>query len=320
MSNVFVGIDVARTTLDVCILPLDQTSHLDNSPAAHHKLIQQLQTLAATPSDIRVVLESTGGFELPLALALEIAGIEVAIIKPERARYFAKATGQLAKTDAIDAGILALFCQKVPLTIVPLPNEEIRHFRDLLDRREQLMGMKTMESNRLATTIQKHARKSIEKHIAWINREINSIEKEIDQRIAENPQWKELDRIIQSIPGIGPQTARTLIGQLPELGQVDRKVIGQLVGLAPVANDSGTTTGQRHIVGGRQQVRNVLYMAALSAARFNPVANALYKRLRERGKSAKVALIAVAHKLLTIINAMVQKGTTWQHSIVANPS
>jgi transposase len=319
MPTLFVGIDVARTTLDVRILPLDQASHLDNSPAAHRKLIQQLQTLTTKPSDIRVVLESTGGFELPLALALEEAGIEVAIIKPERARYFAKATGQLAKTDAIDASILARFCQTVPLTIVPLPTEEIRHFRDLLDRREQLLGMKTMESNRLGTTIQKQTIKSIEKHIAWINREINNIEKEIDQRIAENAQWKELDRIIQSIPGIGPQTARTLIGQLPELGQVDRKVIGQLVGLAPIANDSGTATGQRHIVGGRKHVRNVLYMAALSASRYNPVAKALYQRLRERGKSAKVALIAVAHKLLTIINALVRTKATWQHPNVAIP-
>ena len=318
MPAIFVGIDVARTNLDVCILPLHQTFRLDNNKKAHRKLVQQLQTLAEKPSDIRAVLESTGGFELPLALALEEAGIEVAIIKPERARYFAKATGQLAKTDAIDAGILALFCQKVPLTIVALPAEDIRNFRDLLDRREQLMGIKTMESNRLDTTIQKQAIKSIQKHLDWINREIDNIEKEIDQRIAENSQWKELDRIIQSIPGIGPQTARTLIGQLPELGLVDRKVIGQLVGLAPVANDSGTTTGQRHIVGGRKQVRNVLYMAALSAARYNPVAKALFRRLREKGKSAKVALVAVAHKLLTIINAMVRSKTTWQHSNVAN--
>lgn len=319
MPTIFVGVDVARTTLDVCIQPVDQTSHIPNSAAAHKKLIKYLQTLATKPSDIRVVVESTGGFELPLALALEEGGIEVAIIKPERARYFAKATGQLAKTDAIDAGILAQFCQAVPLTIMPLPTEEIRHFRDLLDRREQLMNMKTMESNRIPTTTQKQAVQSIENHINWIDREIDKIEKEIDRRIAENPQWKELDRIIQSIPGVGRQTARTLIGQLPELGHVNRKVIGQLVGLAPVANDSGTSTGKRHIVGGRKQVRKAMYMASLSAARYNPVASALYKRLRERGKSAKVALVAVAHKLLTITNAMVQKKTTWQHSDVGNP-
>jgi len=224
---------------------------------------------------------------------------------------------QLAKTDSIDAGILAQYCQTVPLTIIPLPTEEIRLFRDLLDRREQLMNMKTMESNRLATVVLKQAITSIKKHINWINREINAIEKEIDERISENPQSKELDRIIQSIPGIGPQTSRILIGQLPELGQVNRKVIAQLVGLAPIANDSGTTIGQRHIVGGRRQVRNAMYMASLSAARYNPTARALYKRLRERGKTAKVALVAVAHKLLIIINAMVQKKELWQHSNVA---
>ena len=317
MPTLFVGIDVARATLDVCIQPPDQTLHLHNTPAGHRLLVKTLRPLAAKTTDIRVVLESTGGFELPVALALEEAGIEVAIIKPERARYFAKATGQLAKTDAIDAAILAQFCQAVPLTILPLPTEEIRHFRDLLDRRQQLVDMRTMESNRLDTTTEKQAHQSLKKHLAWFDREIRQIEKEIDRRIRDNPQWQETDRILQSIPGIGPQTARTLIGQLPELGHVDRKVIGQLVGLAPVANDSGKTEGPRHIVGGRQQVRNVLYMAALSASSCNPVTKALSIRLLAQGKAAKVALIAVAHKLLTIANAMVQNKTTWRHSNVA---
>ena len=317
MPTLFVGIDVARATLDVCIQPPDQTLHLHNTPAGHRLLVKTLRPLAAKTTDIRVVLESTGGFELPVALALEEAGIEVAIIKPERARYFAKATGQLAKTDAIDAAILAQFCQAVPLTILPLPTEEIRHFRDLLDRRQQLVDMRTMESNRLDTTTEKQAHQSLKKHLAWFDREIRQIEKEIDRRIQDNPQWQETDRILQSIPGIGPQTARTLIGQLPELGHVDRKVIGQLVGLAPVANDSGKTEGPRHIVGGRQQVRNVLYMAALSASSCNPVTKALSIRLLAQGKAAKVALIAVAHKLLTIANAMVQNKTTWRHSNVA---
>ena len=317
MPTLFVGIDVARATLDVCIQPPDQTLHLHNTPAGHRLLVKTLRPLAAKTTDIRVVLESTGGFELPVALALEEAGIEVAIIKPERARYFAKATGQLAKTDAIDAAILAQFCQAVPLTILPLPTEEIRHFRDLLDRRQQLVDMRTMESNRLDTTTEKQAHQSLKKHLAWFDREIRQIEKEIGRRIQDNPQWQETDRILQSIPGIGPQTARTLIGQLPELGHVDRKVIGQLVGLAPVANDSGKTEGPRHIVGGRQQVRNVLYMAALSASSCNPVTKALYIRLLAQGKAAKVALIAVAHKLLTIANAMVQNKTTWRHSNVA---
>jgi transposase len=316
MPTLFVGIDVSRATLDVCIRPTERTLRVPNTPAGHRTLLDTLLALAERPADIRVVLESTGSLELPAALALERAGLEVAIIKPERARYFAKAHGQLAKTDAIDAAILARFVQTVPLPIVPLPPEEWRHFRDLLDRRQQLVEMRTMESNRLATTALKPARKSIDKHIAWINREIDAIEAELDRRAAANPKWAEIDRILQSIPGIGSQVARLLIGHLPERGCVDRKVIGQLVGVAPVANDSGTTEGPRHIVGGRWQVRNGLYMAAVVAIRFNPIGRALYRRLKERGKSAKSALIAVAHKLLTIANAMVAQKTLWRHADV----
>jgi transposase len=319
MPTVFVGIDVSSATLDVCILPVDQTLQVPNTPAGHRQLVAALRPLAGSPSDLRAVVESTGGLELPVALALEAAGFEIAVIKPERARYFAKAHGQLAKTDALDARLLARFVQSVPLTIAPLPPEELRHFRDLLDRRAQLVEMRTMDSNRLPTTALKSARTSIEKHIAWLDREIGGIEAELDRRVAANPQWAEIDRLLQSIPAIGPQTARILLGHLPELGQVDRKAIGQLVGVAPVANDSGTTEGPRHIVGGRKQVRNALYMAAVASLRWNPVGQALYKRLKAKGKSSKSALIAVAHKLLTIANAMVAQKTVWRHPNVAIP-
>jgi transposase len=319
MPTLFVGIDVSKDTLDVACLPSGQSFRVPNTPQGHRKLVDTLLPLATRASDIRAVLESTGGLELPAAIALEAAGLEVAIIKPERARFFAKAHGQLAKTDTIDAAMLARFIRDVPLTIVPLPPEELRQFRDLLDRRHQLLEMKTMETNRLGTTTMKAARASIKKHIAWIEREIKDVEAKLDQRVETNPQWAEIDRILQSIPGIGPQVSRLLIGHLPELGLVDRKVIGHLVGVAPIANDSGTTEGPRHIVGGRWQVRNGLYMAAIVATRFNPVGKDLYVRLRERGKSAKSALIAVAHKLLTIANAMVAQKTLWRHSNVAIP-
>ena len=317
MPGIFVGIDVSQAALDVRVLPADPGGRFDNTPAGHRQLADFLRPLAAAPAEIRAVLESTGGLELPAALALEAAGFEVAIIKPERARYYAKAAGRLAKTDAIDARVLAQFAQAVPLTIHPLPPEEIRHLRDLLDRRAQLVEMRTMEKNRLATTFEIKARRSVEKHIGWIDREIKDLGVELDRRVAENPKWKEIDDVLQSIPGIGPQTARVLIGQLPELGRVDRKVIAQLVGLAPVANDSGETEGARHIVGGRRQVRNALYMAALSATVHNPVGKALDQRLLNHGKAKKVALIAVAHKLLTIANAMAKSKTPWRHSIVA---
>jgi transposase len=317
MPSIFVGIDVSQKTLDVRHLPADQAFRVPNTPNGHRQLIDTLRPLVAQPSDVRVVLESTGGLELLAALALEQAGFAVAIIKPERARYFAKAHGQYAKTDPIDAGMLALFCRDVAVPIIPLPPEELRHFRDLLDRRQQLVEMRTMENNRLGTTTVAAARKSLDKHIAWIDREIHAVEANLDARVTANPQWAEIDRILQSIPGLGPQTARVLIGHLPELGHVDRKTIGHLVGLAPLANDSGKKEGPRHIVGGRWQIRNCLYMAALAACQHNPIAKALYTRLRERGKSAKIALIAVAHKLLTIANAMVAQKTLWRHSDVA---
>jgi transposase len=316
MPSLFIGIDVSKATLDVHCLPSSQSFQIPNDAEGHRQLLDKLRLLA-TPKDGRAVLESTGGLELPAAIALEEAGFEVAIIKPERARYFAKAHGKLAKTDAIDAAMLARFIRDVPLTIVPLPTEDLRHFRDLLDRRHQLIEMKTMEKNRLSSTTLKAARKSLEKHIAWIERELKAIDADLDRRIEANPQWAEIDRILQSIPGFGPQVSRSLIGHLPELGQVDRKVIGHLVGVAPMANDSGTTEGARHIVGGRWQVRNLLYMAAVVAIRYNPVGKALYERLRSRGKSGKSAVIAVAHKLLTIANAMVAKKTLWQHPNVA---
>jgi transposase len=317
MPSTFVGIDVSQKYLDGRYLPADKPFRVPNTPAGHQQLMELLLSLTTQPADSPVVVESTGGLELPIALTLEQAGIPVAIIKPERARYFARAHGQLAKTDAVDAGILARFARDVEVPIIPLPPEELRQFRDLLDRRQQLIDIRTMESNRLGSTTLAAARESLEKHIAWITREVRDVEAELDRRVAANPQWAELDRILQSIPGLGPQTARLLIGHLPELGQVDRKTIGHLVGLAPLANDSGAMEGTRHIVGGRRQVRNGLYMAALVACRHNPIGKALYHRLKERGKSAKVALIAVAHKLLTIADAMVAKKTLWRHSNVA---
>ncbi len=294
-----------------------------NTAAGRRQLVDKLLAVAANPADLLVVLESTGGLELPTAVALnEVAIAAVAIIKPERARYFAKAHGQLAKTDAIDARILdAQFARKrCRLPFSPCPPRKTRLFRDLLDRRQQLVEMRsTMEKNRAASTSDPRARKSLSasRHLTWIDKEIDA-----PRSRTGPPHCRERrvegDRPDPPIhPCIGAQTARTLIGQLPELGKVDRKVIGQLVGLAPIANDSGKTEGQRHIVGGRQQVRNVLYMAALSAVRYNPVGKALYARLMAKGKSAKAALIAVAHKLLTIANAMVHNRTPWRHLNVA---
>jgi transposase len=317
MPVLFVGIDVSKAHLDVHHLPADQSFRVPNTPDGRRHLCAALGALAAHPGDLRVVLESTGGLELEAAIAIEEAGMPVAIIKPERARYFAKAHGKLAKTDAIDARLLARFARDVDLPIVPLPSADLRQFRELLDRRAQLIGMRATESNRLQATTLKAAETSLKKVIAALDRELKRIEADLDRRVTANPTWAEVDRILQSIPGIGPQVSRLCIGQLPELGRVNRKVIGHLVGLAPLNADSGDREGPRHIVGRRLQVRNGLYMAALSATRHNPIGQALYERLVARGKSPKSALIAVAHKLLTIANALVARRQTWRHPKVA---
>jgi transposase len=306
-----------RRTLVIAVRPLGRHWDCPNTPQGCRDLVKTLHTLVDTPANVRVVLESTGGLELTAAIALQEAGMEVALIKPERARHFAKATGQLAKTDVIDARLLAQFAEKVELTIYPLPSEEIRYFRDLLDRRQQLVEMRIMESNRFASTTDKQAAQSVKRHVNWLEREIGKVETEMQKRIAANEQWRETDRLLQTIPGIGDQVSRTFIGQLPELGHLDRKAISQLVGLAPVARDSGTQQGARHIVGGRRQVRTVLYMAAVVASQHNDVCRALYARLVAKGKASKVALIAVAHKLLVIANAMLQNKTEWRPSRVA---
>ena len=314
MPTASVGIDVGRAHLDVCVLPADLARRLPDTPAGHRQRVAALLPLAGSPSDIRAVVESTGGLEL--ARAREEAGFEIAVVKPERVRDFAQARGRPAETDALDARTPAEFAR----AITPLPAEELRHVRDLLGRRAPLVEMRTMDSNRLATTALKHARKSLEKHVAWLDREIGGIEAELDRRVAANPQRAEIDRRLQSIPAVGPRMSRVLIGHPPELGHADRTVIGRRVGVAPVANDGGTTDGPRHIVGGRKQVRNALYMVAVVAVRWNPVGKALYARRKAEGESSESALIAVAHKLLAIANATVAQKTTWRHSNVAVPA
>lgn len=318
MPTAFVGIDVSKTHLDLHALPAATAGRLDNTPAGHRQLVDALRPLAPSPGDVRVVLESTGGLELPAALALEDAGFQVVVVKPERVRHFAQASGRLAKTDPLDARLLARFAQAVELVVTPLPPLDVRDFRDLLDRRQQLIDMRTMESNRLASTTLKAAAASLRRHLRWTEREVKGVEQELDRRVAAHPRWAELDRLLPSVPAIGPQVSRALIAHLPELGRVSKKGIAQLVGLAPVANDSGGREGPRHIVGGRWQVRNALYMAAVVAVTHNPVGRAFYARLRASGKSGKVAVVAVAHKLLTIVNAMVAHNTPWRHSTVAD--
>lgn len=310
----FVGIDVSQDFLDVHIRPESRTFRVSNDPDGHRKL---LAALPAAGSIVRVVLEATGGLEAPVAAALAAAGWAVAVVNPRRVRDFAKATGKLAKTDALDAAVLAHFAEAIQPEVRVLPSPELQELRELLDRRAQLLQMRTAESNRLGSTSQQAVRKDLEAHLAWLKKRIQNIEEQLDQLIVANLHWKATDELLQSIPGIGAQTSRSLLGQLPELGQLDRRQLAALVGLAPMNSDSGTHSGIRNIVGGRAFVRKALYMAALAAIRHCAHFREFYARLRGQGKVAKVAIIAVARKLLCIANAVVRDQSPWRHSGVA---
>lgn len=307
--NTFIGLDVCRKFLDLHVRPTGVTGRFPNTPAGHRQL---LAALPAPDTVGRVVLEATGGLEAVVAATLAAAGYPVAVVNPRQVRDFAKASGQLAKTDALDAAVLAHFGEAMQPQVRPLPSAELQEFRELLDRREQLLQMQTAELNRLAATTQKAVCKSLKDHLAWLAKRLTDVEAQLNHRIAANLQWKATAELLRSIPGVGPQTARMLIGQLPELGHLDRRELASLVGLAPVNCDSGQQRGVRHIVGGRAAVRKVLYMAALASTVHNPILKAFYRRLRAQGKVAKTALIAVARKLLCIANAVVRNRTPWQ--------
>lgn len=318
MTPFVAGLDVSLATLDGCLLPADpqaadpaEAFAVPNDAAGFEQLIARLLARAGTPAAVRVVLESTGGIEEDVMIALQTAGIDVARVQPRQVRHFARAQGHKAKTDALDARLLADFGRRMPMTPTPLPDEDTRHFRDLLDRRQQLLDMKTMEEHRVRSTREPKALASVRKHLRWIDAELKRIDAELDRRVAKTPAWKKADDLLQSVPGLGRCSSYALIGYVPELGTLDRKAVSLLVGLAPLARDSGTTAGARHIVGGRKQVRNVLYMAALAGMRSHPGCRALAGRLLTKGKPKKVAIIAVAHKLLILANSLARQGVAY---------
>lgn len=318
MNPFVAGLDVSLATLDGCLLPAApqaadpaEAFAVPNDAAGHAVLIERLLARAGAPTAVRVVLESTGGMEEEVMLALQAAGIDVTRVQPRQVRHFARAQGHKAKTDALDARLLADYGRRMPMTPTPLPDEDTRHFRDLLDRRQQLLDMKTMEEHRVRSTREPKALASVRKHLRWIETELQRIDAELDRRVATTPARKKTDQLLQSVPGLGRCSSYALIGYVPELGTLDRKAVSLLVGLAPLAKDSGTTAGQRHIVGGRKQVRNVLYMAALAGMRSHPGCRALAGRLLLKGKPKKVAIIAVAHKLLILANSLVRQGVAY---------
>jgi transposase len=309
-SLLFVGIDVSKSGLDVATRPGEVAFRVANDPAGTAELVERLRPL----SPALVVLEATGGYESTAVAALQAARIPVAAIDPRQARDFAKATGRLAKTDRIDAEALAHFAEAIRPEPRPGDPPEREALAAAESRRRQLVEMRVMESNRLATCRDAAVRGGIERHLAWLDAELAEAERLLAEAVRGDAELRRRDELLRSIPGIGPVASRTLLTSLPELGTLDGGRLAALAGLAPYAHDSGTLKGSRHIRGGRADVRRALYLAALSARRSGPL-RAFADRLLARGKKAKVVLIAVARKLLTIANAVVRSGLAWDPSL-----
>ena len=267
--------------------------------------------LLAAARPTLIVLEATGGLEVPVTAALAAAGLAVAVVNPRQVRDFAKAVGQLAKSDALDAHLLARFAEVVRPTPRPLPDADAQDLTALLTRRRQVLAMLVAEQQRLPTTLPS-LRPRVEAHIAWLRQERDDLDRELRQRIRQSPAWRADDDLLQSVPGVGPVLATTLIADLPELGHLNRKQIATLVGVAPLNCESGILRGRRIIWGGRAQVRAALWMGTLVAIRHNPIIRQFYARLLAAGKAKKVALTACMHKLLTILNALLRHRTRWQ--------
>jgi len=303
------GIDVSKEYLDLAIGDGErvETRRFARTDAQ----IDRLTTFIAEAEPERVVLEATGGYERPVAAALAAAGLPVAVVNPRQVRDFARATGRLAKTDRIDAGVLALFAERIRPTVRPLAEPDQQAFAALVTRRRQLTRMRTAEANRLETAPSEAVRQSIQAHLRFLDEQLASAERQLDEAVEESPIWKENERLLCSVPGVGRATARVLLAELPELGRASRQEIAKLVSVAPLNCDSGQRRGRRSTWGGRASVRSALYMAALVATRHNRKIRTFYHRLIERGKAKKVALVACMRKLLVILNTMVKNGTAW---------
>jgi transposase len=305
--EVFIGIDVSKVRLDIAVWGSDEHWITSNDENGIAQLIERLKSYSPT----LIVLEATGGLELLLVSELALARLPVAVINPKRIRDFARSIGQLAKTDKIDAKVIARFGFTVHPETRPLPSEEEELLVALITRRRQVVEMLTAEKNRLHSC-REAMRQRLQEHIDWLNSELKALDKEISQFIRRTPLWKEKNRILSSVPGVGPVTSATLLASLPELGTLNRQKVAALVGVAPLNKDSGRKRGKRRVFGGRASVRSVLYMAALSASKCNPKIRSFYESLIRRGKEKKVALTACMRKLLSILNSMVHSMTEWK--------
>jgi len=303
----FIGIDVAKAQLAFACRPSGETGTVPNGEDGIRDLVTRCQAL--TPA--LIVLEATGGYEAAVVAALATAGLAVVVANPRQVRDFAKATGQLAKTDALDAQVLALFAERVRPAPRLLPDDAVQALDARLTRRRQLVEMLTAERNRLLIA-RSAVRRDLQQHIRFLERRLRKADDDLHTAVKASPAWRVKDDLLQSVPGVGRVVSLTLLAELPELGRLSHKEIAALVGVAPLNRDSGTLRGKRLVYGGRAPVRAVLYMAALVASKCNPVIRAFYLRLRVAGKPAKVALTACMRKLLIILNAMARSGTPWR--------
>jgi transposase len=310
MSNepIYVGIDVSKDNLDLAVHPRQQIRRFHNTATGINKAVEYIRDIGP----VLLVMEATGGFEITVAAALSEAGITTAIVNPRQARDYARSTGKLAKTDAIDAQMLADFAAAVQPEPRPLADTQAQELKDILARRRQLNEMITAEKNRLHRS-RGALRDHIRAHINWMEKELIEMDSELKHFIEKSPIWREKDNLLKTAPGIGPVLSSTLVAELPELGNLNRKQIAALVGVAPLNRDSGKMRGKRSVWGGRAGVRSALYMGTLVATRFNPVIREFYNRLIAAGKPKKVAITACMRKFITILNAMIKHHSTWQY-------
>ena len=308
--DIYVGIDVAKARVDVAIRPGGDRCEVSNDQAGIVALVAQMQQL----NPVALVMEASGGLELPLVAALAAASLPVVVVNPRQVRDFAKATGRLAKTDSLDAAVLAHFAEAVRPPQRPLRDAETQTLNSLVARRQQVMTMLVAERNRLSSA-DIAVQTSIEGHITWLKQELNDLDQGLRQTLRQSPVWREKDDLLRSVPGIGDRISVTLLACLPELGTLNRRQIAALVGVAPFNRDSGTLRGKRTVWGGRAKVRTALYMGAIVASRFNPVIRDFYQRLLAAGKPKKLALTACMRKLLIILNSMLKHGSSWNHPV-----
>jgi transposase len=308
MNQLFVGIDISKDRLDVHIQPTEERFSLPHDEAGMAEVVRRLQGVAPQ----LVAMEATGGYEIGLAAALGSAGLPVAVVNPRQIRDYARATGQVAKTDRLDARVIALFAGAVRPVVRPLPDEQAQQLGEVIARRRQLVDMLVAETNRRRMVRAPRLRERLNAHITWLEQAVREVDDDLRRLVRSSVLWRETDDLLRSAPGIGEVTSCTLIADLPELGHLDRRRIAALVGVAPFNRDSGTLRGRRMVSGGRASVRAVLYMATLSAIRYNPTIAAFYQRLRTPGRPGKVAVVAAMRKLLTILNAIVRERQPWQ--------